>query len=80
MAYALLPVLFVLGFVFGRRNAKREYRREIEAGEEYLSALEEASRGCRAGTRLQLDLVVRRDPTPPARGQARLPLHVVGEG
>lgn len=83
MTYAILgmlvPAFFALGFWSGRRDAKRQYRREIDAGEEYLAALDEASRECLPGSRLHIDLLVRSEPVPAARGRAHLRLHVVGD-
>ncbi len=66
----------VLGFVMGRwhgyRSARREHRREIEAGLEYLDALDEATRDCAPGLSMSVSLVVQTPARPPLEGRAHL--------
>lgn len=72
-------ISFVLGIWVGRREERRERAREIEAGREYLAALDEAVKGVRGGTRLSVGILVERQEQPAREGRAHLRVVTVGE-
>lgn len=72
IAFLLAVGVFVAGAIYGRNDALREHRRQLDAGREYLRALDEATRPCIGGTRLEVGIVVTRAPEPAREGYAKL--------
>lgn len=68
----LYPMVFWLGSHWGRLATRRKHRREIEAGREYLAALDEATRDIRGATRLKVEILVTRESLPAREGRALL--------
>jgi hypothetical protein len=68
------PVVFFVGLYMGNKSALWANRRQLQAGAEYLAALEQAMRECSPGTTLQVSLAVEREAQPSRSAQVPLRL------